>query len=95
MGIDTSGLLFTQLDSGGVILEIVDYNVGFFGGGDYERRYYLNKENAEKLKVCLEVKHSGTLEEMLIKEFGKEFHLLEFQTFCKENDIKYTVDTWF
>ena len=95
MGLDTSGLLFTELDSGGVMLEIVDYNVGFFGGGDYERRYYINKADAEKLEACLKLKHSGSLEEMLIKEFTKEFRIRDFQAFCKENNIKYTVDTWF
>ena len=95
MSIDTSGLLFTQLESGGVMLEIVDYNVGFFGGGDYERRYNIDKENEEKLETCLKLKHSGSLEEMLIKEFGKEFDILEFQKFCKENNIEYSVYTWF
>ncbi|MCI8596606.1 MAG: hypothetical protein HFE35_07350 [Clostridia bacterium] len=92
--LETSGLMVTENNDGTVILEIVDYNVSEFGGSDYELKYALPSGEAEKLKEYLNGKHKGTLEEMLVVEFGKEFNLREFEKMCAENDIKYKRTSW-
>ncbi len=92
--LETSGVMLTESGDGTVILEIVDYNVSEFGGSDYELRYALNCDEAKKLKRLLKQKHKGTLEKMLVAEFGKEFNLREFEKMCAENDIKYKRTSW-
>lgn len=92
---DTSGLMFTQNDNGSIIVEVCDYGVSEFGGGDWEGRFDINKENAEKLYAELCKLHKGSFEEMLIAEFDKSFHITEFIRFCKEHDIKYYYSSWF
>ncbi len=92
--LETSGVMLTESGDGTVILEIVDYNVSEFGGSDYELKYALPSGEAEKLKEYLNGKHKGTLEEMLVVEFGKEFNLREFEKMCAENDIKYKRTSW-
>ncbi len=95
MRADTSGLLFTQNNDGSIRVEVVDYGVEEFGGHDWESCYELNKENAEKLYTELSKIHSGTLEVMLILEFGKGFNTFEFERFCNEHDVEYSHSTWF
>ena len=92
--LETSGVMLTESGYGTVILEIVDYNVSEFGGSDYELRYALNCDEAKKLKRLLKQKHKGTLEEMLVVEFGKNFDALRFEKTCSENGIKYKRTSW-
>ena len=89
--LETSGLMVTENNDGSVFLEIVDYNVSEFDGSDFELRYALNCDEAKKLKRLLKQKREGTLEKMLVAEFGKEFNLREFEKMCADNDIKYTL----
>ena len=90
----TSGLLLTEYESGGIMIEVVDYGVSEFDGSDWECQYSLNKENADVLRKELQKLHSGDLEEMLIAQFGKDFHILDFVKFCDERGIKYSHFTW-
>ncbi|MGN1103565.1 MAG: hypothetical protein ACI4QI_01690, partial [Candidatus Coproplasma sp.] len=66
----TSGLLFTQKDDGSIRVGVVDFEVGEFGGRDWESWYDLNKENADVLFSELKKLHSGDFKQMLIAEFG-------------------------
>lgn len=92
--LETSGVMLTESGDGTVILEIVDYNVSEFGGSDYELRYALNCDEAKKLRRLLKQKHKGTLEKMLVAEFGKNFDALRFEKTCSENGIKYKRTSW-
>lgn len=91
----TSGLMFTQNGDGGITLEVVDYGVEQFGGGEWESRYDLDSENAALLKSELEKTHTGTFAEMCKAEFGEGFNTLEFEGYCKERSIKYSHSSWF
>lgn len=91
---DSSGLLLTEYDSGSIRVEVVDYGIYEYGGGDMEMWYEIDSENAKKLKNALKGKHSGSFEEILIAEFGKTFNMPDFQKFCNENDVKYRFQTW-
>lgn len=91
----TSGLLFTQNADGSVRLEVVDYGVEEFGGGDWESWYELDKINAGLLKKELEKSRFGSFRDMLIAEFGEGFSVLKFERFCNERGIKYSHASWF
>ena len=89
----TSGFWIEEKD-GGISIGYVDFGVSMFGGGDYEKNYYLNKENSEKLENALKKQYSGTLDEMIEAAFGRGFKDSDFWAFCKENEIEYTSSTW-
>lgn len=65
-----------------------------FGGGDFERTYYLNEENSEKFVAALITEYNGGLEEMIEAAFGKSFNDFAFRDFCKKNGIEYSSSTW-
>ncbi len=90
----TSGLLFTRNKNGSIRVEVVDYGVAEFDGCDWECWYDLDKTNADLLYEELRKLHKGNFEEMLIKEFGETFNIRHFQSFCKEQNIKYDHMTW-
>ncbi len=60
----TSGFWVTQ-KRGEISVGYEDYGVSQFGGGDFERTYYLNKENSKKLITALKKEYQGSLEKML------------------------------
>ena len=68
----TSGFWFTQTD-GGISIGYADYGVSEFGGGDFEKTYYLDQENSAKLLTALQEAYQGSPEEMIEAAFGKEF----------------------
>lgn len=90
----TSGLLFSKKKNG-VEIGVVDYGVEMFGGGDYERFYVLDKENAKKLKAYLGVRHKGSFEDMLKEEYGENFEFMQFEGDCEKLGIKYILNSWF
>lgn len=71
-----------------------DYGVPQFGGGNFERTYYLDAENSKKLVCALQKEYSGTLKEMLEAAFGSGFCDSLFWDFCKQNAIDYSSSTW-
>ncbi|MBR2336040.1 MAG: hypothetical protein IKA62_07460 [Clostridia bacterium] len=89
----TSGFWIEQND---VSLSIgyEDYKVSEFGGANFEKTYYFNKENTKKLKDALSKKYKGTLEEMIEEAFTLNFNEPIFWDFCKEHEIEYTYSTW-
>jgi len=89
----TSGFWVTENESG-ISIGYEDYGVSMFGGGDFEKTYYLNKENAKKFKAALKKAYSGTTSEMIEAAFGKGFSDSTFWEFCKANKIEYTSSTW-
>ena len=89
----TSGFLVTENESG-IRIEYVDFAVSQFGGGDFERTYYLNKENAKKLVAALQKEYQGTLDQMIEAAFGRGFQDPKFWDFCKTNGIEYSSSTW-
>lgn len=91
---DTSGLMFTQNKDGSIRVEVVDYDVEWFDGSDWESWYDLDKENADKLYNELKKIHSGTFNEVLIKEFTETFDTRHFEKFCKDCGIQYNHMTW-
>lgn len=89
----TSGFWLEE-KNGEISIGYTDFGVSEFGGGDFERTYYLDKENAEKFKEALKQKYKGTLKQMITSAFTKNFNDQKFWDFCKENEIKYTSSTW-
>lgn len=93
--LDTSGIKVTEKEDGTVELSYIDFGVEEFGGHDYECTYKLNKENATKFRNELSKLYSGTLEEMVILAFTKNFSDSKFNAFCKENGIDFQKTSWF
>ncbi|MBQ2988340.1 MAG: hypothetical protein IJD59_04470 [Clostridia bacterium] len=89
----TSGFWVTKNDFG-ISIGYADYGVSQFGGGDFEKTYYLNRENAEKFEIALKNEYEGSLEEMIAAAFGKNFKDPVFWNFCEIHGIKYTSSTW-
>ena len=90
----TSGVWVTKKD-GVISIGYEDYGVSEFGGGDFEKTYYLDKENAKKFEIALKKKYFfGSLKSKVKKAFGENFRDPDFWKFCKENGIKYTYSTW-
>ena len=89
----TSGFWVSK-KNGEISIGYEDYGVSQFGGGGFEKTYYLNKANSEKLVRALRKEYKGSLEEMLETAFGRGFHDAAFWDFCKRNGIEYTSSTW-
>lgn len=89
----TSGFWLEE-KHGKITIGYEDYKVSEFGGGDFERTYYLDTENAKKLKAALKKEYKGSLKEMLTAAFGIHFKDPAFWSFCKENGIEYSSSTW-
>ena len=89
----TSGFWVTEAD-GRISIGYEDYGVSQFGGGDFERSYYLDEANAERFVTALREEYRGTLAEMIEAAFGKNFNDPLFWDFCKKHGITYTSSTW-
>ena len=89
----TSGFWVTQSDEK-ISIGYEDYGVSQFGGRDFEKTYYLDEENSQKLITALKKEYTGTLSEMIEAAFGKNFSDPTFWDFCQKNGIKYTSSTW-
>ena len=89
----TSGVMVTEND-GRITIEYVDFGVSEFGGGDFEKSYYLDKKNSEKFVNELKKEYNGTLKEMIEAAFGKNFKDPIFWDFCKKHEIEYSSSTW-
>lgn len=93
--LDTSGIQVTEKEDGTIELFFCDFGVEEFGGHDYECTYKFDKENSDKFRSELGKLYSGTLEEMVIAAFTKNFSDSKFNDFCKANNIDYQKITWF
>ena len=71
-----------------------DYGVSLFGGGNFEKTYYLDEENSKKFVSALQKEYQGSLKKMIESAFGREFSDSKFYDFCKNNKIKYSSSTW-
>ena len=71
-----------------------DYGVSEFGGGDFEKTYYLDRENSKKLVAALKRDYKGSLADRIEAAFGKTFRDPDFSEFCKKNGIEYSTSTW-
>ena len=89
----TSGFWVEEKD-GRISIGYADYGVSQFGGGDFEKTYYLDLENSQRLLSALREQYSGTLKEMIEAAFGKGFNDPLFWDFCKNNEIHYDYSTW-
>ncbi|MBO5850904.1 MAG: hypothetical protein J6R29_01060 [Clostridia bacterium] len=89
----TSGFWLEEKDDG-ISIGYTDFGVSEFGGMDFERTYYLDKENSKKFKDSLKKEYKGTLKQMITSAFTENFSDQKFWDFCKEHDIKYTTSTW-
>ena len=89
----TSGV-WVEKKGGKISIGYEDYGVDMFGGGDFEKTYYLDKENSKKLIAALKKEYKGKLQKMIEDAFGKNFSDPDFWDFCKSNGIEYTSSTW-
>ena len=89
----TSGF-WVEKNDGKITIGYEDYGVSQFGGGDFEKTYYLDVENSKKLMACLKKEYAGSLKTMLQTAFGKNFNDPLFWEFCKKHGIEYTSSTW-
>ena len=72
-----------------------DYDVEFFDGMCVEVTYTLDNINAQKLFEILRQDHQGTLEDMMVAEFGIALEKKSFSAFCDEREISYETFTWY
>lgn len=93
--LDTSGIQVTEKEDGTIELFFMDFGVEEFGGHDYECTYKFDKENSDKFRSALGKLYNGTLEEMVIAAFTKDFSVSKFNDFCIANDIDYQRTVWF
>ena len=93
--LDTSGIYVTEKADGTIELFFCDYGVEEFGGHDYECTYKFDKENSDKFRIALSNNYSGSLKEMVIAAFTKDFSVPVFYNFCKEYDITFEKSVWF
>lgn len=91
---DTSGILLEEKADGSIQVGYVDYNVGFFGGGDYESFYNLDKDNAERLRTYLRELGFFDLRKGLTAVVGENFNDKKFQDCCKEANVQYQHTSW-
>ena len=89
----TSGFWVEKNDTG-ISIGYEDYGVSQFGGGDFEKTYYLDKGNSKKLENALKEEFDGTLEEMIEAAFTRNFSDRLFWDFCKKHGIEYSSSTW-
>ena len=89
----TSGF-WVEKKNGKISIGYEDYGVSEFGGGDFEKTYYLDEENSKKLVTALKKEYKGSLENMIESAFGRNFCDPDFWSFCKEHGIEYTSSTW-
>ena len=89
----TSGFSVTK-KAGRITIEYVDFGVSEFGGGDFEKTYYLDEENSKKLVVALKKEYKGSLDRMIEQAFTRNFSDRLFWEFCKQNNITYSSSTW-
>lgn len=89
----TSGFWVTKTN-GSIAIGYADYGVSQFGGGDFEKTYYLDRENTKRFISALKKEYRGSLEKMIEAAFGRNFNDPQFWDFCKKNGIVYTSSTW-
>ena len=89
----TSGFWVEDKDSK-ISIGYEDYGVSQFGGGDFEKTYYLDEENSKKFVSGLQKEYRGSLEEMIEAAFGYGFDDSKFWRFCREHSIEYSSSTW-
>lgn len=91
---NTSGILLEENADGSIRIGYVDYNVEFFGGGDYESFYTLDKENADKLKTYVSRLGFADFLKGLTSVVGERFSDRKFQDCCAVAEAKYEHITW-
>jgi len=85
----------TESEDGSIRISYEDYKVDAFGGSSYEAIYDIDSENKAKLfKYLVDAGNTGTLNEMLVSEFGERLDKKSFASTCDENEIKYKLFTW-
>jgi len=89
----TSGFWITETN-GALEIGYADYGVSEFGGGDFEKTYTLDAENAKKFVAALQKTYSGSLEEMIEAAFGRNFKDYEFHFFCRTHEIRFSSSSW-
>ena len=89
----TSGFSVTK-KAGKITIEYVDFGVSEFGGTDFEKTYYLDKENSKKFVAVLKKEYKGSLDSMIEQAFTRNFSDRLFWDFCKQNNITYSSSTW-
>ena len=80
--------------NGDITIGIEDYDVEFFDGGDYEMMWTLDPESIRKLTDILARTQTGTLEDMMKKEFGIHLEKKSLSKWLDENDIEYKYSCW-
>ena len=91
--LETSGLLLTEHKDGSLQIEYADYNTPL--GGEFESIYFLNKENAIKLRKLMRKMHPLlNLKKALIREVGKNLSDQKLVDLLVKNEIKYDHSTW-
>ena len=84
----------TKSDSGELKIVQIDYDVPSIGG-DYEAVYKFDSDNAKKLyDYLVNQGNEGTIEEMIVAEFGESLEKVVLSKVLEENDIKFEIFTW-
>ena len=90
----TSGFWLTKRKDGSLSIGYADYGVSMFGGGDFEKTYELDAQNAKKFIAALKKEDRGSTEKMIEAAFGRGFNDPKFWEFCKKHEIRYSSSTW-
>ena len=89
----TSGF-WVEVKNNKISIGYEDYGVSRFGGGDFEKTYYLDEDNSKKFVSELQKEYSGSLEKMIEAAFGRGFSDPKFCDFCRNHGIEYSSSTW-
>ena len=92
---DLGSFKINRQEDGTIKITQEDYDVECFDGMCVEVTYTLNSANAQKLFEILRQRHQGTLEDMMVEEFGIALEKQSFSAFCGEREIEYETFTWY
>ena len=89
----SSGVWIEENDDGGLTIGVTDYDVGAFGGDDWEWSATFDKDNSRILVDNLKKEYGDkmTLKEMLKDKFGEIFSTTDFAYYCNSLNLKYEV----
>ena len=86
--------LLEDTENGGIRLSYEDYNVAAYSGADVEVIYTLNREGRAMLETALSRTCSGTLEEMLVQEFGPRLNKNSIYLWMQARKIPFEHFVW-
>lgn len=86
--------LLEETENGGIRLSYEDFNVAAYNGADVEVIYKLNSDGRAMLETAMARTCSGTLEEMLVHEFGPRLNKNSIYLWMQAREIPFEHFVW-